>query len=193
MQRRPPGRCRISGRVNSVLAAANRGSVETVARTIFPLGLWNRNANRADLYRRYQAILPKLHKCPLNHRGIYFERLIQYQMDKKGTAFTNQLEHVITTYVAKKNHRRSGLQASLYNPFIDASHSRRLGFPCLQQIAFIPCEGHKLAVLGFYPVHYIFERAYGNYLGLAYLGRFMAKEMGLRLDRDYLRRRGRPI
>jgi hypothetical protein len=71
----------------------------------------------------------------------------------------------------------------LYNPFIDASHSPRLGFPCLQQIAFIPDTNRRLTVLGFYPIHYIFERAYGNYLGLAHLGRFMAKEMGLHLDR----------
>ena len=29
---------------------------------------------------------------------------------------------------------------------------------------------------------YMFERAYGNYLGLCNLGRFMAHEMGLKLD-----------
>ena len=30
-------------------------------------------------------------------------------------------------------------------------------------------------------MHYLWARAYGNYLGLINLGRFMAKEMGLEL------------
>ncbi len=34
-----------------------------------------------------------------------------------------------------------------------------------------------------YVTQYMFQRAYGNYLGLSRLGRFMAHEMGLRLDR----------
>jgi hypothetical protein len=169
--------------VSKILIAENRGSVDTVARTIFPIGLWNPEAPRSDLYKRYTNILQKLRKCPLNRRGIYFERLIDYHAVKKGKTFTNQLEFIINTYVGKRNHRRSALQACLYNPFIDASHSRRLGFPCLQQIAFIPNKGRELTVLAFYPVHYIFERAYGNYLGLAHLGGFMAKEMGLHLVR----------
>jgi hypothetical protein len=32
-------------------------------------------------------------------------------------------------------------------------------------------------------MQYLFERAYGNYLGLVRLGRFMAHEMGLQLER----------
>jgi len=32
-------------------------------------------------------------------------------------------------------------------------------------------------------MQYLFQRAYGNYLGLARLGEFMAKEMKLRLER----------
>src|SRR5260370_3222024 len=139
--------------VNKILIAENRGSVETVARTIFPIGLWNPEVSRSNLYKRYSNILPKLRKCPLNRRGIYFERLIDYHAVKKGKAFTNQLEFIINTYVAKRNHRRSALQATLYNPLIHASHSRRLGFPCLQQIAFIPNKSRELTVLGFYPVH----------------------------------------
>ena len=39
-----------------------------------------------------------------------------------------------------------------------------------------------LAVTGFYPTQYMFERAYGNYLGLCRLGNFMAHEMELRLS-----------
>jgi hypothetical protein len=164
---------------NELLIQSNKQRVETVARTIFPRGLWNSKAPRSELYGRYEAILPKLRKCKLNSRGIYFERLIRYPVEKNSSKTVNQLEFIISTYVEAHNHRRSALQASLYNPFIDASNAPRLGFPCLQQLAFIPDADHGLTVLAFYPIHYIFERAYGNYLGLSHLAEFMAKEMNL--------------
>jgi hypothetical protein len=170
-------------RVNRTLVASEKATVDTVARTIFPNGLWNPRQPRAELFGRYMKILPKLRRYPLNRKGLYFERLINYPLDRESTKVMNQLEFVISTYVEKGNHRRSALQASLYNPFIDSSNSPRLGFPCLQQVGFIPTSRHDLTVLGFYPVHYIFERAYGNYLGLFHLGQFMAKELGLNLAR----------
>jgi hypothetical protein len=169
-------------RLNHLLTAADKATTETVARTIFPSGLWNPKSPRSDLYERYMKILPKLRRCALNRRGHYFERLIHYPTEQKAATFVNQLEFIINTYVNRHNHRRSALQASLYNPFLDASHSPRLGFPCLQQVAFVPADG-RLTVVAFYPLHYIFERAYGNYLGLVHLGQFMAKEMGLSLTR----------
>ena len=39
------------------------------------------------------------------------------------------------------------------------------------------------SVTGFYAIQYIFERAYGNYLGLCRLGHFMAHEMEPRLSK----------
>jgi len=39
------------------------------------------------------------------------------------------------------------------------------------------------AASGFYASQYLFKRAYGNYLGLCRLGRFMAFQMGLKLVR----------
>jgi hypothetical protein len=169
--------------LNDVLKRSGKATVETVSRTIFPSGLWNPAKPRSDLLARYNRILPKLRKCRLNQRGIYFERLVRYPLQKRGKAFKNQLEFIINTFVTKKNHRRSALQASIYHPFLDASDSPRLGFPCLQQLAFVPTQSGMLTVIAFYPLHYIFERAYGNYLGLAQLGKFMAAEMGLRYDR----------
>src|SRR5205085_8819885 len=64
--------------LNAALAENELASVDTVARTIFPRGLWNPTKPRQHLYDRYLRILPKLRTCPLNRRGIYFERLIQY-------------------------------------------------------------------------------------------------------------------
>jgi len=51
----------------------------------------------------------------------------------------------------------------------------------MQQVVFTPCGNGEMTVTAFYAVQYLFEKAYGNYLGLCRLGNFMAHEMGLRL------------
>ena len=51
----------------------------------------------------------------------------------------------------------------------------------MQQVAFIPEGSDGLRISALYPMHYLWARAYGNYLGLINLGRFMANEMGLEL------------
>ena len=58
--------------------------------------------------------------------------------------------------------------------------SAQLGFPCLQQISFDPTKA-GLIMNSFYATQQIFDKAYGNYLGLARLGAFMAHEMGIPL------------
>ena len=61
-----------------------------------------------------------------------------------------------------------------------------MGFPCLHQVCFTPLGGNGregLAVTGFYATQHVFEKAYGNYLGLCRLGHFVAHEMNLRLVR----------
>ena len=76
---------------------------------------------------------------------------------------------------------RSALQAAIFDPTKDHTNQRMRGFPCLQQVAFAPQGADGLMVTGLYATQYIFERAYGNYLGLCRLGRFMAQEMGKQL------------
>lgn len=165
--------------LNRALESEGCATVETVARTIFPKGFWNRTKPREDLYARYFRVLPKLRKCSKNKRGQYFERLIGFQLNRNSDQRFNQLEHVIQTYKGG-NHRRSALQASLVNPFLDWNNSKQLGFPCLHQVAFLPRgRDRTLRVMAYYPLHYLFERAYGNYLGLMWLGEFMAHEMEL--------------
>src|SRR5205823_13372804 len=48
-----------------------------------------------------------------------------------------------------------------------------------QQVSFTYDDDNRLAVNAYYPTQYIFDRAYGNYLGLCHLGNFMARELGL--------------
>jgi hypothetical protein len=155
----------------------------TVANTIFPKSLWNPSRERALLYERYiKHAWPRIKKCRANNRGTYFQRLVAFENDGGPV---NQLEHVISTW-QKGNHRHSALQLSIFDPRHDHTDCRQMGFPCLHQVCFTPlgtngCAG--LAVTGFYATQHIFEKAYGNYLGLCRLGHFAAHEMKLRLVR----------
>ena len=155
-------------------------SVETVANTIFPKNLWNPHLGREMLYERYRRIWPMISKCKRNNLGVYFQRMIAYE-SHNGAAPMNQLEHIIHAY-GKNVHRRSALQINIFNPGTDHSIKPYLSFPCLANVAFVP-KGDALTVSGYYPVQSIFERGYGNYLGLIHLGHFVASEMGLRLTK----------
>jgi hypothetical protein len=50
-------------------------------------------------------------------------------------------------------------------------------------VSFAYDEDGGLAVNAYYATQYIFDRGYGNYLGLCHLGYFMAHELGLELVR----------
>jgi hypothetical protein len=73
-------------------------------------------------------------------------------------------------------------QTTTFDPERDHVASAQLGFPCLQQVSFEPTEA-GLVTNAFYATQQIFDKAYGNYLGLAQLGAFMAHEMGMPLAR----------
>lgn len=154
----------------------------TVAGTIFPYSMWN--AALVDdakvLFKRYEKAWPGISKCPTNRNGVYFRRLTSYQPENYQDVPVNQLEFIAGIY-RSGNHRKSALQASILDPTRDHTNNRQKGFPCMQQVAFTPLENGGLSVTGYYATQYQFEKAYGNYLGLYWLGRFMAKQLGLKL------------
>ena len=170
----------IRGVLDQELTRREKPSCHTVANTIFPQSLWNSKRNRQLLFERYEKAWPYVKKCPANKRGVYFRRLTCF---KNGKGPVNQLEHIIETW-HKGNHRHAALGAPLFDPRRDHTNSQQQGFPCLQHVSFSPLGTNGedgLIVTGYYPTQYFFEKAYGNYLGLYRLGRFMAHEMGLEL------------
>ena len=178
----PPEIPSIRNALDISLQAEDKGlSCLQVANTIFPMSLWNPDRHRSNLYDRYLRIAPRIRRHRGNTYGVYFERLVSFGSDSSTNEPVNQLEHIIETWL-RGNHRRSALQASIADPRLDHTHQRQRGFPCLQQVAFAPVGKEGLAVTGFYAKQHMYERAYGNYLGLARLGRFMAHEMGLTLS-----------
>lgn len=177
---KPPEIPAIRQALDADLKAKKKFSCETVASTIFPQSMWNPDMPRDRLFARYQAALPALRKFKQNIYGMYFERFTAFGPEK-----FNQLDFILNSRLGngerKGNKRRSVLQAAVIWPKRDLTNQPLRGFPCLQQVNFAPHGRDELAVNGFYATQFIFQKAYGNYLGLYNLGRFVAHELGLRL------------
>lgn len=166
--------------LDGALSAAGEFPVDTVAGTIFPRSMWNRSVPRTALYKRYERIWPGIKKIPQNRRGTYFRRFTAFGENK-----LNQLESVLSTWETAKEagrgHRRSALQLAVLDPNVDLVHLPRIGFPCLHQVSIVPGADGLLTLTGYYATQTMFEKAYGNYLGLANLGAFVAHELRLPL------------
>jgi hypothetical protein len=70
----------------------------------------------------------------------------------------------------------------VFDPARDHVADAQLQFPCLQHVSFEPTK-QGLVVNAFYATQQLFVKAYGNYLGIAQLGAFMAHEMKTKLLR----------
>lgn len=154
-------------------------SVDTVSETIFPQSLYELcKQDRHALYREYIANLPRLHKIDTrNRKGTYFERLVAY--DKR----INQLEGIVSSLRDNQSVRRSKLQASIFDPREDHINGPYQGFPCLQHVTFFVSADGGLVLNSFYAIQLLYRKAYGNWLGLINLGKFVAKEAGLTFER----------
>ncbi len=168
--------------LDQLLSANDHRSVSDVAHTIFPQRIWQiAQGNRAYFYSLYQDVFPRYRAMNAkgNRRGLYFERLIDY---KRGPNDGNQLEWILSQYNGRPGVRRSMFQASIFDPERDHIADAQLQFPCMQQISFEPTKD-GLVVNAFYATQQLFVKAYGNYLGIAQLGAFMANEMNMKLSR----------
>lgn len=168
--------------LDNLLLAKELLTVEDVAFTIFPQRLWEfAQGDRAKLFEIYRDVFPRYQAMNLknNGRGLYFERLMSYG---RGPCDGNQLEWILSQFNGRDGVRRSMLQASVFDPGRDHVPNAQLQFPCLQQVSFVPSD-EGLVVNAFYPTQQLFVKAYGNYLGIAQLGAFMAQEMKLKLIR----------
>ncbi len=168
--------------LNAHLKAHKKASIETVSETIFPESLYQYlKRNRFDLYKEYRENLSRLKAIDKSNRhGTYFERLIAYEGSK---TTVNQLELIILSLKQNKVKRRSKLQASIFDPEKDHTTGMFQGFPCLQHVTFYKTDKGGLVINGFYALQFLYRRGYGNWLGLINLGKFIANEAGLELER----------
>jgi len=169
--------------LDQALKQKRKISVEDVAYTIFPERLWQISGrDRTRLFALYRDVFPRYVAMNrrANGRGLYFERLTMFGGNVPCNG--NQLEWILSQYNSRSGIRDSMFQAAVFDPARDHIANARVGFPCLQHVSFVP-TADGLVVNAFYATQYVFDKAYGNYLGLAQLGAFMAHEMGLRLAR----------
>ena len=118
-----------------------------VANTIFPVSLWNPARHRHDLFKRYIKIFHRIRKHSGNQHGVYFQRLVGFGSDRNMDGGVNQLDKIIKTWNGG-NHRRTALQAAIFDPWKDLTDQRQRGFPCLQQVAFARIGDDRLSVTG---------------------------------------------
>ena len=172
-------------------------SCNVSASTIFPLKFWEMigKPDCSELAKQYLTdILPRLKARDPNHNkyGTYFERMVDFHgLGREGKEFKhvniNQLAHIIGEWKRcgknGRHPRHSAMVVSCFDPAKDHTHQPVRGFPCLQQVSFGCDKAGGLSVSAYYPTQYLFDRAYGNYLGLSHLGRFMATQLRLKLKR----------
>ena len=158
--------------LNEFLLSVEQPKIETTAGTIFPVSI---SGGKKSVFQRYEKIWKYVKKDSRNRRGTYFRRIEQHYGDGEKC---NQLQKIIDTYNGiegerKPVHRRSALIATIFDPNLDHTPQAQLGFPCLQQICFVP-SGEHMSMNAIYAMQHHSTRAYGNYLGLMRLGNFMA-------------------
>lgn len=170
--------------VDDALAATEKNSVRVSGLMIFPYDMWNRRGRPSC--RQFSdfcvdQFVPRLKSLDKRNRyGTYFERMMRFTGDRNGHIHAvNQLEFVIGLLKRPRRSRHSALQITCFDPAKDHTGQAVRGFPCLQQVSLAQDDDGRLAVNAYYPAQYVFDRAYGNYLGLCHLGQFLAHETNL--------------
>jgi len=170
------------------LTALGKNSIDISALTIFPYKMWVRRGRPmcepfSDLC--INRFLPRMKgRNKKNRYGTYFERMMSFSgVNRDGDQVVNQLQHVIDLLNGKPRPRESALQIACFDPAKDHTGQPVRGFPCLQQVSISYDDQNRLAVNAFYPTQYIFDRAYGNYVGLCQLGEFIAHQTPFRFSR----------
>jgi len=175
---------------DAALAENELNIVRITALTIFPYEMWCRRKKMdCEQFTAFclEKLLPRMKaRNSQNRHGTYFERMMNFQGLKNDgePRAVNQLLFVIGLLKNRtKWPRESALQISCFDPAKDHTGQPVRGFPCLQQVS-VALDGQgNIALNAYYPTQYIFDRAYGNYLGLCQLGAFIAHETGLKFVR----------
>lgn len=163
----------------------------TVANTIFPSAFYRRDRENArgrlyELHAKAQRMQQRMRDSES-----YFNRLVAYP-GVDGEPF-NQLEYIVDRLIAqRKPRKRGGPMSSAYEVGLTVpgggdlrvqapgQDRKVMSFPCLSQISFT-LDGDRLNLAALYRNQYFVTRAYGNYLGLARIGDFIAHEVGVQL------------
>jgi hypothetical protein len=160
-------------------------SVETVANTIFPQALYHPSLGdeaAPRLFENYELSM-RMHRRRKWDKDTYFNRLMAYPV---ADVTWNQLEYYVDRLKKQREtlHFSSSYELGLSHP-IDAElrvqapfkDKRMSSFPCLSHIS-LTLVADWVHMTATYRNQAFIARAYGNYVGLARLLRFIAIETG---------------
>lgn len=188
---------RIRSAADALLADLGRDSIETVANTIFPAGMAASSSTPQALVDRYRAALPSLRRLHHdNQRGTYFGRIVAYEgvtgeVDQLGNLIAKLRGEQANT-APKTARYEVGIDQSsdddteatpeviddvapVYTPGRD---NAIMGFPCLSLCSF-QLGSDRLHLVAHYRSQRLVQRGYGNYLGLARLLEYVARQANL--------------
>lgn len=154
-------------------------SVETVANTIFPAGLYYRYGAPAffDVFR--DKVLNKVRRSE-RWSGYYFERMMQYPVPAGEPP--NQLWNIVQRIRDEHVRALNKFELSLFDPTRDVDNSP-YGGQCLSFLSFkiVPGATKTLALTAMYRNHFYIEKLLGNLIGLGRLMAFVAREADLKV------------
>jgi thymidylate synthase len=148
-----------------------KNNIRNVINTIFPYKLESQSVSSSEFYEKYKILNERGKRRKINRPtwGTYFERLTYFD----GTL--NQLERVIVKLKDWPNNQSAAFVFHLSSPDIDSP--RRMGAPCWQYAQLSEDdEGLHLTVV--YRNHDYFNKALGNFIGLAKLLGYICKRTG---------------
>jgi len=190
--------------INEFLISHDKQELKTVVNTIFPEDLYSPDLGEeaaARLYENY-AMSMRVHQRTGrgNDQETYFNRLISYPVTVGGTdglskqqrellsddGRFNQLDFYIDRLrrQRERGHRRSSYELGTTH-FLDVDlriqapfRDKGIGsFPCLSHISLTLVDDH-VNLNATYRNQFLVERGFGNYVGLARLTEFIARESG---------------
>jgi hypothetical protein len=154
-------------------------SVETVANTIFPAGLYYRYGAPAffDVFR--EKVLQKVRRSE-RWSGYYFERMIDFPVPAGEPP--NQLWDIVERLRNDQVRALNKFELSLFDPVRDVDNSP-YGGQCLSFMSFkvVPSAQRTLALTAVYRNHFYTEKLLGNLIGLGRLMAFVARETGIQV------------
>lgn len=194
------GNADVEAEIEAFLAEKNvEHGIETVANTIFPAALYHPHLGEdaaARLYENFEMSM-RIHTRTGGEKETYFNRLVAYPV-ADGTARDldnrlredgtfNQLQFFVERLAkqAKQGHSSSSYELGVSHPTdgelrVQAPFTDKnmWSFPCLSHISLTLADSavHMCAT---YRNQTFITRAYGNYVGLARLLRFIANESGV--------------
>ena len=151
----------------------NGDNIKNVVNTIFPYKLQSRMGNRNSFFQKYESIYGRA----WSHKrwGTYFQRLISYGKHFN-PSHPNQIERAIVA-LSRPINQKSSITFHLTDSSLDAN-TRPRGAPCWHFGELICHPDRSVDLLAVYRNHDYFNKAFGNFIGLSKLLKFLCTESG---------------